>query len=115
MSRWYCLLAHNQMGGETMDPTLGYLIMLVEDDQKIARILQVELERYGNSIVIPRDFGHIKEEFIAQRPDLVLMDINLPRYDGYHWCRQIRAVSTVPIIFLSARDQDIDQVRALES
>jgi len=98
-----------------METAPGYRILLVEDDEKIARILKAELERYGHRVVVPSDLAHIKEEFLAQKPDLVILDINLPRYDGYHWCRQIRMHSTVPIIFLSARDQDVDQVRALES
>jgi len=94
------------------EPT--YQIMLVEDDPKIAEILAEDLERYGYTVSRASDFSRVKDEFIAQRPDLVLLDINLPRFDGYYWCRQIRTISKVPIIFLSARDGDYDQVRALE-
>lgn len=93
----------------------SYRVMLVEDDQKIARILAQELEKYGMTPVVVEDFAHVKEAFCSCQPDLVLLDINLPRFDGYYWCRQIRALSKVPIIFISARDQDVDQVRALES
>lgn len=92
-----------------------YRIMLVEDDQKIAGILAAELGRYGYDVVVTRDFSRVKEEFLAARPHLVLLDINLPRFDGYYWCRQIRTVSKVPILFLSARSGDMDQVRALEN
>lgn len=93
----------------------SYQIMLVEDDPKIAAILTEELTRYGYSVTAAGDFTRIKDEFIAQNPDLILLDINLPRFDGYYWCRQIRTISKVPIIFISARNGDIDQVRALES
>ncbi|MFY9424286.1 MAG: response regulator transcription factor [Bacillota bacterium] len=98
------------MGGES-----GYRIMIVEDDQKIAKILAQELERYGMVALIVEDFTRVKEAFCSSQPDLVLLDINLPKFDGYYWCRQIRTLSKVPIIFVSARDQDVDQVRALES
>lgn len=98
------------MGGES-----GYRIMIVEDDQKIAKILAQELERYGMVALIVEDFTRVKEAFCSSQPDLVLLDINLPKFDGYCWCRQIRTLSKVPIIFVSARDQDVDQVRALES
>jgi len=93
----------------------SYRIMLVEDDEKIAAILAGELERYGYNVVKAKDFSRVKEEFLAVRPHLVLLDINLPRFDGYYWCRQIRSVSKVPILFLSARSGDLDQVRALEN
>lgn len=92
-----------------------YRIMLVEDDEKIAAILAAELERYGYGVVRTTDFSRVREEFLAVRPHLVLLDINLPRFDGYYWCRQIRSLSKVPILFLSARSGDLDQVRALEN
>lgn len=92
-----------------------YRIMVVEDDQKLASILSEELERFGYEVVQAVDPGRVKEEFVTYKPDLVLLDINLPRYDGFYWCRQIRTISKVPIIFISARDSDFDQVRALEN
>ncbi|HCJ56130.1 MAG TPA: DNA-binding response regulator, partial [Clostridiaceae bacterium] len=61
------------------------------------------------------DFSNIKKEFIKNSPNLVLMDINLPYYDGFYWCRDIRTVSKVPIIFISARGSDMDQVMAIEN
>lgn len=93
---------------------LGYRIMLIEDDEKIFRILADELERYGYTVFGVTDFARIKEAFTAGKPDLVLLDITLPRFDGYYWCRQIRTLSKVPILFISARSGEIDQVRALE-
>jgi len=92
-----------------------FRIMVVEDDEKLASVLAGELERFGYDVVRAVDPGRVKEEFMALKPDLVLLDINLPRYDGFYWCRQIRTLSKVPIIFISARDSDFDQVRALEN
>lgn len=92
-----------------------YRIMVVEDDDKLAAILSEELRRFGYDVVRAIDPARVKEEFVACRPDLVLLDINLPRFDGFYWCRQLRTISKVPIIFISARSDDMDQVRALEN
>lgn len=92
-----------------------YRIMIVEDDHKIGEILAEELQRFGYTTVAVQDFARIKEEFLAAAPDLVLLDINLPRFDGYYWCRQIRLHSSLPILFISARAGELDQVRALEN
>ena len=91
-----------------------YRIMIVEDDEKIASILAAALDRYGYDVILAQDYARIKEEFVAARPDLVLLDVNLPRYDGFYWCRQIRTVSRAPILFISARSDQMDQVRAIE-
>ncbi|GAA4874639.1 response regulator transcription factor [Paenibacillus vulneris] len=92
-----------------------YRILIVEDDDKIASILQSYMERYGYSPQRATDFRDIKQQFMTHKPDLVLLDINLPHYDGFYWCRQIRSVSNVPIIFLSARVGEMDQVMAIEN
>jgi len=92
-----------------------YTIMIVEDDAKIAQLLQSHIEKYDNTAVMTTDFNTIMEQFNQVKPHIVLMDINLPRFDGFYWCRQIRTVSTCPIIFISARSGEMDQVRALEN
>ncbi|MDQ0111189.1 response regulator transcription factor [Paenibacillus harenae] len=92
-----------------------YTIMIVEDDAKIAELLRAHIEKYGNKAVIAGDFQHILDQFQQIRPHAVLMDINLPSFDGFYWCRQIRTVSTCPIIFISARSGEMDQVRAIEN
>ena len=92
-----------------------YKIMIVEDDPKLGGLLQSHIERYGNDGIIIEDFDHVLEQFHEIKPHIVLLDVNLPSFDGYYWCRQIRSVSTCPIIFISARNGTPDQLRALEN
>ncbi|PYI51332.1 response regulator transcription factor [Paenibacillus flagellatus] len=90
-------------------------IMIVEDDPKIAEHLQVYMDKYGFRTVKVTDFQAVMDAFHEHSPHLVLLDINLPRYDGYYWCRQIRKESICPVIFISARVGEMDQVMALEN
>ncbi|MBM7691127.1 DNA-binding response OmpR family regulator [Peribacillus deserti] len=92
-----------------------YKIMIVEDDSKISSILSSHLEKYGYTPVLPSNFKDIKKEFMLSSPHLVLLDVNLPYFDGYYWCRQIRMFSNIPIIFISARVGEMDQVMAIEN
>lgn len=92
-----------------------YRILIVEDDDKIAGILQEYLDKYGYEAVRTTDYKHIKDAFLHHKPELVLLDINLPSYDGFYWCRQIRTVSSVPILFMSARVGEMDQIMAIEN
>ncbi|MED3912704.1 response regulator transcription factor [Peribacillus simplex] len=91
-----------------------YKILLVEDDFKIAGILVNFLKRYGYEVFEVKQLDQVFAEFQEIKPDLVLLDINLPFYDGFHWCRLIRTVSKVPIIFISARTDEMNQVMAIE-
>lgn len=88
--------------------------MIVEDDQKIAELLQSHINKFGYKGVIATNFEHILDTFESIQPDLVLLDINLPHFDGFYWCCQIRTISTCPIIFISARSGEMEQVMALE-
>lgn len=88
-------------------------IFIVEDDPVIARLVADQLERWGYEAVCAQDFAHVLEEFVAAAPHLVLLDIRLPSYSGYHWCSQIRQVSRVPVIFLSSASDNLNQVMAL--
>ncbi|MCM3399622.1 response regulator transcription factor [Oceanobacillus profundus] len=90
-------------------------ILIIEDDPKIALLLQNHLEKYGYKAVITEQFDAVTEVFKLVLPDLVLLDINLPSFDGFYWCRQIRQISTCPILFISARSGEMDQVMALEN
>ncbi|MES1039006.1 response regulator transcription factor [Peribacillus simplex] len=91
-----------------------YKILLVEDDSKIAGILVNYLTKYGYEVFEVKQLDQVFAEFQEIKPDLVLLDINLPYYDGFHWCRLIRTVSKVPIIFISARTDEMNQVMAIE-
>ena len=90
-------------------------IFLVEDEPKLASIVADHLTRYGYRVVTARRFDDLKNEFIEVDPALVLLDINLPWFDGFYWCRQIRTVSTVPVIFITARGGAMDQVMAIDN
>jgi len=91
-----------------------YKLMLIEDDTELSALIQENLERYGYTIVQPENFLTIEDEFTRIRPDLVLLDINLPYYDGYYLCRTFRNQSNVPILIISARNQELDQIMAIE-
>lgn len=91
-----------------------YKIMLIEDDMQLSKLIQEYLERYGYDVFQPDNFLEIEEEFKRIKPDLVLLDINLPYYDGFNLSRNFRRYSNVPIIIISARNQEVDQIMAIE-
>lgn len=90
-------------------------ILIVEDDAKLADLLSAYLSKYEFHTVVVEDFNSVLETFEENAPSLVLLDVNLPRYDGFYWCRQLRKSSLCPILFISARDSGMDQVMALEN
>ncbi len=90
-------------------------IFIVEDEPKLAAALSEHLRRYGHEPVAAQRFDDLRSEFVAVAPDLVLLDVNLPWYDGFYWCRQFRTVSKAPIVFITARGGDMDQVMAIEN
>ncbi|MCD9021903.1 response regulator transcription factor [Cohnella silvisoli] len=89
-------------------------IMICEDDPKLSAILKSNIEKYGYDTGVVQEFDRVVEFFQSYDPHLVLMDVNLPKYDGFYWCRQIRALSKCQILFISARSGEMDQVMALE-
>jgi DNA-binding response OmpR family regulator len=90
-----------------------YRIMMIEDDEKIRRIVADTLKKWQYDVVEVNQFDQVLTEFEQTNPHLVLLDINLPVFDGYYWCQQIRATSKVPIIFLSSRNQNMDIIMAI--
>ena len=91
-----------------------YRIFIVEDDPVIARAVQRDLEGWGYQVACAARFNDVLSEFAAYDPQLVLLDISLPFFNGYHWCREIRKVSQVPILFLTSAADDMNQVMAME-
>jgi two-component system, OmpR family, response regulator YxdJ len=90
-------------------------IMIVEDDLKIADHLESYINKYAYVTIKAMNFENVMKTFLEHKPDLVLLDINLPSFDGYYWCRQIRKESICPVIFISARIGEMDQVLAIEN
>lgn len=90
-----------------------YRIFLVEDDETIARLIKKHLEKWEYEVSTVQDFGNVLGEFAVCDPQLVLLDIRLPFYNGHYWCTQIRQVSKVPIIFLSSVSDNMNIVMAM--
>ena len=91
-----------------------FSIMIVEDDKTIATSLKAELEKWQYEIHIATDFNDITGEFLAVRPQMVLLVITLPAFNGYHWCQEIRKISEVPIIFITSKTEDMDMIMAIQ-
>ncbi len=85
----------------------------MEDDRTISGIMEENLRKWGYKTERTLDFSDILPAFTAFDPQLVLLDINLPYYDGFYWCAKIRELSNIPIMFISSRDSDSDKVRAI--
>ncbi len=90
-----------------------YRIYLVEDDPVIAAAIQEHLSAWGFTVQRAENFSDILGEFAAFQPHLVLLDITLPFFNGYHWCQEIRRVSQVPILFLSSASENMNIVMAI--
>lgn len=88
-------------------------IMIVEDDPSISNSIKKHLEKWGYQADCACDFHEIFSYFLKTEPHLVILDITLPFFDGYHWCRQIREVSQVPIIFLSSAGENMNIIMAM--
>ena len=91
-----------------------HTILLVEDDVKIATLLKELLERYDFKVVVEDGRGDVIATYEETNPDVILLDVNLPKFDGFYWCRQLRMKTRAPILFISARVGEMDQVMALE-
>ena len=89
-------------------------ILLVEDDKTLFKELKKELEQWDFNVMGVEDFSNVMETYEQVQPEIVIMDVQLPKYDGFYWCRKMRQVSNVPILFLSSRDNPMDQVMSME-
>ena len=90
-----------------------YKILIVEDDDTITAVLTRTLLKWNYEVQAVVDFGRVGEQFAQFSPDLVLLDISLPFFDGYYWCQEIRKTSQVPIIFISSAADDMNLVMAV--
>ena len=90
-----------------------YHILIIEDDLSIAKSLDQVLKSWGYEATYITDFKQIIETFTTLQPHLVLMDISLPFFNGYHWCTEIRKLSNVPIIFISSASENLNIVMAM--
>lgn len=90
-----------------------YNITIIEDSDTIREELKKLLSKYGYNINTPTNFENIIEEIHSSKPDLILLDINLPYFDGYHICREIRKTSKVPIIIVTSRNSDMDELMSM--
>ena len=90
-----------------------YNILIVEDDRTIAGAMKKHIDAWGFNARCAEDFRNIMEEFADFNPQLVLLDISLPFFNGYHWCSEIRRVSKVPIVFISSASDNMNIVMAM--
>lgn len=90
-----------------------YNILVVEDDLAIATNIMKNLAGWNYNTYKIDNFENVLEEFLASKAHLVIMDVNLPFYDGFFWCKKIRGISKTPIIFLSSRDSNMDFIMAV--
>lgn len=90
-----------------------YRIFIVEDDEVIAKSIRKHLQSWDYEVHCVEDFSNVMAEFAAFDPQLVLMDITLPFFNGYYWCSEIRKVSKVPVVFLSSASDNMNIVMAV--
>ena len=93
---------------------MNHRIFIVEDDRVIAAAVKRHIESWGCEARVVQDLRNVVKEFVAFDPHLVLMDISLPFFNGYHWCREIRNVSKVPVIFISSASDNMNIVMAMD-
>jgi DNA-binding response OmpR family regulator len=93
----------------------GYRIYVVEDDRMLADEICRLLTKWGYEVRIAEMFDNILDEFLTVEPHVVLMDVNIPRFDGFHWCKRIRDISAVPIIYISSRDSSMDVIMGMNN
>ncbi len=90
-----------------------YKIMLVEDDENMANAMRTQLQAWGYEVYCIQNFQKVTEEFLTVEPQLVLLDIMLPFFNGYHWCSEIRKHSNVPILFISSASDNMNIIMAM--
>ena len=97
-----------------MGNQIQYKILIVEDEATIGEKMKVHLEKWGYKVHLAQNFQDILGEVTGISPDLILMDIMLPYYNGFYWCSQIRKLFKIPIIFISSADDNMNIVMAMD-
>ena len=87
-----------------------HTVMIVEDEPIIREAVAQELSKWNYQVECVTDFNQVMDDFIKVNPQLVILDITLPFFNGYYWCQEIRKISNVPILFLSSHQQPMDIV-----
>jgi len=90
-----------------------YKIMIIEDDLTIAKALQEHLEKWDYQVIYVTEFRNITEQVLREDPQLVLLDVMLPYFNGFYWCGEIRKVSKVPVMFISSASDNMNIVMAM--
>ena len=90
-----------------------YKVMIIEDDLNAAQSISNFLEAWGVQCIYLENLQEVIEEFVKYKPEIVLLDITLPRYNGYYWCEEIRKISKVPIIFISSTSDNLNMILAM--
>lgn len=91
-----------------------YKILIIEDDIKLTELIKEYLEKYGYDVAAIENFINVEDDIKSLKPNLILLDINLPYYDGFQLCKTFRRTSTVPAIIISSRNGNNEQIRGLE-
>ncbi|AAY60330.1 response regulator transcription factor (plasmid) [Bacillus cereus] len=89
-------------------------IMIITNKTRTQELLITHLKKYNYQFVVVKEFDNVSDYFCKIYPELVIMDVTLPKFDGFYWCRQIRNISICPIIFISELNETTEQIRALE-
>lgn len=103
------------MIGKGTEMNNTYKVLIIEDDKDMREVLCSLLNKWEFEVAACEDFEKIIEYFLESKPDVVLMDINLPVCDGFYWCKKIRQISKTPIIFVSSRDSNMEIVMAINN
>ncbi|MEQ8199103.1 MAG: response regulator, partial [Clostridiaceae bacterium] len=89
-------------------------ILLIEDDIKLIKYMEEYLSAYDYSVQTIKDFNYIEEEIFQGKSDLILLDINLPKFDGFYFLKLIRKKSNIPVIIVSSRSEEGEQIRGID-
>lgn len=90
-----------------------YRILIIEDDFTMAEAMKKQIVSWGNEVRLVSDFQNVIHEFIEYDPHMVLIDIMLPFFNGYHWCSEIRKISNIPVIFISSASDNMNIIMAM--